>query len=369
MIREWCGGHALTVIVLSASLLSPSTPAEAQACTVPTVDNATEAIQGIDDLLLGQCLGGANCEIGECAVVAQLTGAPDLAGDQLAEQIFIVLRQLHAKALTLDETQLAVSELRGMLARWDMPTLGNTGEESLTVLTDSNKREWQGSQFNLFLHTPFELNLEKAFLETHCGTPDLCRASFESAVAVYTLSGLIHRTLDVAVRQQLEDVGRMLKTYDARWSNFHTGSRAVFPWELVFNNLSYRGASEGFSGPPSWQWLVLHPSIGLSYDDDQDDKMQEAILVDIVGRYQWRWGGKDNAEMKRPWGAAVAMSWTGDDPGYGLAVHLPKNWSIAVTRSSGESIQLLFSMEFAQFVTDKQKNVEEFRQQLEDLRF
>jgi hypothetical protein len=49
------------------------------------------------------------------------------------------------------------------------------------------------------------------------------------------------------------------------------------------------------------------------------------------------------------------MSWSGDEPGYGRAVHLPRNWSIGVTRSKDDHTQVLFSIEFGQYVTDKQK--------------
>ena len=86
MIEERRSGHVLAAVVLSASLLLQSAPAGAQACALPEVDNAEEAISGIDGLLLDQCLGGSSCETEECAAVAQLTDAPDLPEDQLAER-------------------------------------------------------------------------------------------------------------------------------------------------------------------------------------------------------------------------------------------------------------------------------------------
>ena len=53
----------------------------------------------------------------------------------------------------------------------------------------------------------------------------------------------------------------------------------------------------------------------MGYDDGQDDKMQKAILLDLIGRYR----------------ISLAMSWSGGDLGYGVAVHLPRNWAIGVT--------------------------------------
>jgi hypothetical protein len=216
------------------------------------------------------------------------------------------------------------------------------------------------------LHTPFALNLENEFQQ--CQSAAACQELFDSAVAVYTLSALMHRTLATVTQEKIAGVGEMLNILNDRWTAFHIKSRAVFPWELVLNNFAYRSAEKGFSGPPNFQWLLLHPSVALAYDSDQQDKMQEAILLDIVGRYQWRWGGQNHAEITRPYGAALALSWSGDDPGYGIAVHLPQNWSIGVTRSKGDSYQLIVSVEFAQYVTDKAKSVDNIRQRLEALR-
>jgi hypothetical protein len=368
------GGQLIVALTLAIPLLCLHTaPVVAQAaCAVPTVNDATAAVRGIDDLLLSDCLGGKSCQTDECKLVAKLEN-PDAGAkpsqQQISDQILIVLRKLHDRARTLDEGKLGVAQLHGMLARWHIPSLGDTREESIVVPTRLDNREWQGSQFDLFLHTPFELNLEKAFQADSCRTAQQCDASFKSAVEVYTLSALVHRALERSVLDDIAAIGNMLKVYDARWTAFHTKSRAVFPWELIVNNLSYKSASEGFSGPPNWQWLFLHPSAAVAYDDKQDDKMQEALLLDVVGRYRWTWGGKNDAEITHAWGAALAMSWTGDDPGYGVAIHLPQNWSIGVTRSKDDQTQILLSVEFAQFVTDKRKNVDSFRKQLEDWRF
>jgi hypothetical protein len=355
-----------------AVLCLHTAPAVAQtACPVPTVDDAAAAVKGIDDLLLKDCLGGKSCQTDECKFIAKLENADagvQPSKEQISDRILIALRKLHDRANTLDEGKLGVAQLRGMLARWRIPSLGAVREDSVAVPTRLNNREWQGSQFDLFLHTPFELNLEKAF-QADCKAAEQCDVSFKSAVEVYTLSALVHRALERSVRDDIAAIGTMLKVYDARWTAFHTKSRAVFPWELVVNNLSYKSASAGFSGPPNWQWLFLHPSAAVAYDDKQDDKMQEAVLLDVVGRYRWTWGGKNGAEITHAWGAALAMSWTGDDVGYGVAVHLPQNWSIGVTRSKDDQTQILFSVEFAQFVTDKRKSVDSFRKQLDDFRF
>jgi hypothetical protein len=350
------------------ALLGFTVPVMAQnSCAIPVVTTSDEAVDEFDGLLRNQCLGGDACQTGECKLVENLEEADSRPEHEASERVSIVLQELRAKALDLNETQLGVAQLRGMLDRWDIPALGDSDESLFAQVTTSTTREWQGSRFELFQHTPFELNLEDSLNE--CQTADQCQADLKSAADVYSLSVLIHRTLTTATQDKIADVGKMLKQFDQRWTTFHTESRAVFPWELIVNNLMYESAEAGFSGPPNYQWLVLHPSVGLAYDDSQEDELQEAILVDIVGRYQWRWGGKDDAEITRPWGVALAVSWSGEDPGYGLSVHLPRNWSIGVTRDRNENTLLIVSVEFAQYITDKRKNVDDIRERLQDLRF
>ena len=187
-------------------------------------------------------------------------------------------------------------------------------------------------------------------------------------IAVYTLGDLVYRALSTVTEDKIADVGKMLKTYDERWTAFHTKSLAVLPWELVVNNLRYRSAAHGFSGPPDYQWLFLHPSAAILYDARQNDKLQPAVLLDLIGRYQWTWGGPNQSDINRPWGVAVAMSWHGSSPGYGLSLHLPRNWSAAVTRTADHKWQFIVSAEFAQFITDQKKNIDETRAELEKIR-
>lgn len=349
-----------------------------EVCKIPNVATAEKAITEFSDLLTSEaCLGAEACKSPDCELVSKLTrdapGAESIKDPdtrrKTAERVLIVLRRLHdrATATRQDLDLLGVPELQGMLERWSLPTLGGTADAAIARITKSRGREWQANSMDLYLGTPYRLNLNTAF-EPLCKDAVQCNANFASIVEVYTISGLIHRTIDVVVKDDFRDVGEMLEKYDARWTAFHTKSLAMFPWELALNNLGYKKSEDGFSGPPNYQWLFLHPSVAMVYSDREDDKLQEAILLDIVGRYRWTWGGKSGAEITKPFGVALAMSWSGGDPGYGLAVHLPHNWSIGVTRSRDDRTQILLSAEFGEFVTDKKKNIDDIRQRLDDLR-
>lgn len=345
-----------------------------QSCTVPAVNTHDDAVAALDGLRGNHCLGGNACETNECQLVAQLEQSvsgkdASTAGDK----VLAVLRKLNDVASALDPKGLAVPQLQSMTKRWSMPSLSATPQTIATKILTSNVKEWQGRQLFIFLHTSFEVDFGDQLCKplppaNGSSMNPACATDLTSAIAVYTLCDLFYRTLSTVTEEKIADIGKMLKTYDERWTAFHTKSLAVLPWELVANNLSYRSAAHGFSGPPDYQWLLLHPSAAVVYDSRQNDKLQPAVLLDLVGRYQWTWGGPNQSDITRPWGAAAAMSWHGGSPGYGLSLHLPNNWSAAVTRSAGNKWQFIVSAEFAQFITDKQKNIDEIRADLEKIR-
>jgi hypothetical protein len=347
--------------------ICPTLSRAQNSCPIATVTNHDDAVPALDQLRQNHCLGGNACQTTDCKLVSDLVtkGVGPSAG-AAGDNVLAVLRRLHDQINSLDSKNLGVPQLKAMSERWNLPSLSATPQSLPTVILDSNTKEWQGKTLILFLHTPYELDLDAQLCSPVESAKD-CQAQFDSAVQVYTLSDLVHATLETVTKDKIDGVGRMLKTYDERWTAFHTKSLAVLPWELAVNNLFYKSAAKGFSGPPNYQWIVLHPSAAVVYDTRQSDKLQGAVLLDLVGRYQWKWGGKDDAEITSQWGGALAMSWHGNAPGYGLSVHMPHNWSMAVTRSSGNKWQVIASVEFAQYITDKRKNVQDIRTELEKI--
>ena len=363
------------VALCAVSVFIPRIAAAEESCAVPVVRTHDDAVAALADLRGNHCLGGSACQTSECKLVAQLENSiHGKDASKAGDAVLSVLRKLNDTALALDPKALGVPQLQGMLKRWNMPSLSTTTQGLATRILTSRVREWQGQQLLIFLHTPYEMDFNVELCKVvgaqpagSTGDPS-CSLDLDSAIVVYTLSDLIYRTLSTVTEDKIADVGKMLKIYDERWTAFHTKSLAVLPWELVVNNLVYRSAAHGFSGPPDYQWLLLHPSAAVVYDTRQHDKLQAAVLLDIFGRYQWSWGGSNQSDITKAWGIAAAMSWHGDSPGYGISLHLPKNWSAAVTRSSGNHWQFIVSAEFAQYLTEKQKNIENIRQELDKIR-
>jgi len=355
---------ALLALVVSAPAMAEDM------CAVPSVTSADDAIAKFDALRRHDCLGGAECSTAQCKLVSDMLAKSQGAKGTPPDQMQSMLGTLNDAAMSLSETQPGVVQLHGMLARWKLGELAKTDAKSaLTQILAADTKQWQGQNFLVFPNTPFEVDVQDHL--SRCASPASCETQFASLVNVYTLSDLIDRTLKTATRDQLDEFDRKIHQMDERWTAFHNKSLAVLPWELAFNNLFYRSSNAGFSGPPNYQWLLLHPSAALVYDTRQSDKLQPALLLDVIGRYQWTWSGKDGSDIAAPWGAALAMSWHGNSPGYGFSVHLPRNWSLGLTASrtpgKGTQVQFIVSSEVVRFISDKEKNVQDLRTNLESL--
>jgi hypothetical protein len=357
-------GLALLALLVAAPAMAEDM------CAVPSVASADDAIAKFDALRRHDCLGGAECSTAQCKLVSNMLAKNQGAKGAPIGQMQSMLGTLNDTATSLSETQPGVAQLHGMQARWKLGELAKTDAKSaMTQILAANTKEWQGQNFLVFSSTPFEVNVQDHL--SHCTSPASCESEFASLVNVYTLSDLIDRTLKIVTRDQLDEFDKKIHQLDERWTAFHNKSLAVLPWELAFNNLFYRSSNAGFSGPPNYQWLLLHPSAALVYDTRQSDKLQPALLLDLIGRYQWTWSGRNGSDIALPWGAALAMSWHGNSPGYGFSVHLPRNWSLGLTAShtssQGTQVQFIVSSEVARFITDKEKNVQELRTNLESL--
>ena len=117
---------------------------------------------------------------------------------------------------------------------------------------------------------------------------------------------------------------------------------------------------------------MLHPSVALEYDNSADGELDDALVVELAGFYRWRWGGDNGATMTRPFGVSAIASWTGaDELGYGVMIHLPKNWSLGVTRreiAGQDETTYLLSVDLGKFLVDERKLREKLIGKLDEVR-
>jgi len=317
----------LVLIVFSIGLALEAFGADVCA-DVTQLDQASNPIDEFDNLVGSNVLGDTACRTAFCSEVADWTALkPSVATAESAAGLLDTLRQ---SAETLPTGEDGVQELNEMLAKWQV-SMAETDVASLDTAT------WQPDRFVVFPGHPQEVNLEQTFLNKCPDSISQCPETFSVATCVYTHVVLQRRILVKLLEENRDATLAYLERLNQRWVAFNSGGRSLFPWELAINGalIARRSDKRGFIEPPTRQIAILHPSIGVSGQDAADGDFEEVMILEVVGWYGWRWGGRDGATMKRPFGASVIADWNGSNAiGYGVMVHLPKNWSVGVTHHS-----------------------------------
>jgi len=333
-------------------------------CSRPTVSTSEQASGELDRLRGELCLGDRACTTILCQQIGELENR--WGGKETAPELFSeaagLFRQIRASATKLPEQGAGVPQLTGMLVRWNDALAGVSKANDSGSISRSTTDEWKPKGLKLFSGTTYQIDFDATFADL-CSAPAPCQEAFDSATDSFSHTVMVHRVLSVLIGSDMRRLGSYLDTLDKRWQAYHNETRAIFPWELMVNGYFYKSRQAGFGEPPTSQILLLHPSAGLEYRDDTNDKLKPAILLDVIGFYHWKWGGSSNAEVSWPYGLALAMAWDGEDFSYGITLHLPRNWSLGVTTDFDGHVMAIFSVDLGNFLMNKQKSVSELRQQ------
>jgi len=144
---------------------------------------------------------------------------------------------------------------------------------------------------------------------------------------------------------------------DARWRSYFADARSQYPWELFVNSWRYEQTvrdKSGISGPPAWQWIVLHPDIGMQYvrSAAAGDRFKPALVLELVGYNRWSWGSGNRPQ--NAWGASLVRTYadTASVPSgaWGLAIHRNSKYTVTFTRLDGKT-GVLLSIDLAGAVT------------------
>ncbi|WP_447977942.1 hypothetical protein [Candidatus Nitrospira bockiana] len=137
---------------------------------------------------------------------------------------------------------------------------------------------------------------------------------------------------------RLETVNRLLADFKApalkstlkairdaakRWELFLREGRSQYPWEAAVNGWAI--GAEDIQFPPSRQWILLHPELGVEISTHavKDLQAKQSLLIDIVGHTWYRW--RDSSDPSKGldyWGLAAVASLRDDmRPGIGVTAH------------------------------------------------
>lgn len=364
MIRSRLNRICCQVMVVICLWIGTVPMVVAADCSRHTVTTSEQASGELDRLRSELCLGDRTCTTTLCQQIGEFEnrwGDKETSLELFSEAAGL-FRQIRASAGKLPEQGAGVPQLTGMLVRWNDTLAGVSKAADSGSVSRSTTDEWKPKRLKLFSGTTYQIDYDATFADL-CSAPAPCQEAFDAATDSFSHTVMVHRVLSVLIGSDMRRLGSYLDTLDKRWQAYHNESRAILPWELYVNGLFYTPRQTGFGEPSTSQILLFHPSAGLEYRDDTDDKLKPAILLDVLGFYHWKWGGKTGTEVSRPHGLALAMAWDGDDVSYGLTVHLPRNWSLGVTTDFDGHVMATFSVDLANFLMNKQKSVNALRQQ------
>ncbi len=163
----------------------------------------------------------------------------------------------------------------------------------------------------------------------------------------------------------LDTLFQELDEINGQWDTYRKNSINLYLWELLtFNEWLYTPSANGFNPPADYQYLFLHPTFAISYQDYRENKLNDTLLIDIIGFFDW----KGENFIKKPYGISLSTAYDGNDWGYGINARVwNENISFAVMQNRKNKTYLVFSIDFANFIMDKKSQVVKFRDYLNNL--
>lgn len=203
---------------------------------------------------------------------------------------------------------------------------------------------------------------------------DAAPRSAACAVTQSTVEGLL-RGAHLVVRAftplqaaAIQAAAARAATRDARWRSYFADARSQYPWELYVNSLVYESrvrSNLGISGPPNWQWIVLHPDAGMQYvrSAAAGDRFKPALVLELLGYNRWSWGG--DHKPHNAWGASLVRTYADTvsvpSGAWGVAVHYNNKYTLTLSRHDGKTGILLSADLLGALTSISQAWVDRFR--------
>ena len=114
----------------------------------------------------------------------------------------------------------------------------------------------------------------------------------------------------------------------ARWENYLDHGYSQMPWESAFNGWAIDPPGFPKLGPPSHQWILLHPTAGLEVNTPFNDmRVNPALNIELAGHIFYTGRDLDNF-----FGVSAVASLREDlPPGLGFLLHFRRHWSAGLT--------------------------------------
>lgn len=171
----------------------------------------------------------------------------------------------------------------------------------------------------------------------------------------------LNATNDAVNAHEIAEVSKTIGLYSKQWEQYFEKARSQTFIELSLNTYLYRDELQKntFVPPPSYQAILLHPSVVLEHvsADEDGDEFKEALSMEWLGINWWN--------LKVPLGVSLVTTISDrnevDDFGHGVMVHIHNNYSVGVTTHDGET-GVLMTIDLLKLFEDKKSNLEKFQE-------
>lgn len=203
-------------------------------------------------------------------------------------------------------------------------------------------------------------------------------AALPSRVALLRIANLMARLQRYAEQNSLDQQYAAAELGLAQWEAYRTQGHPQYIWEVALNGAlrddelcprqAGTGMRMGFCRVPRSQVILLHPDGALRFarTAKKASELKPALLIEIIGRYQWQWvqvDGRETAEMARRWGYSLAATYSSTDTekewAFGPMLHY-RDYSLAITKASGGKWSLVLNLSLGEsYFGRKQQFVDE----------
>ncbi len=356
----------LLTILPSGLLVAQNQPFDCSGIKLDEQTTADQAQMAFDKLRLKGCLGDTLCNTGLlgsnstvqlvgqsapmnlCKAVSTWESSKKKDVPEAASIITAIISSLEGIETSGAESVIQARLVEEMKAkRIEIWTTSEIGELPIS--------DWD-MDIKMFDRDPNQAIDFLATLRTKCAVATDCPEALKDIAALFSHGQLMERMLSGLLKDYRQAAIKRLNLVDSMWGSVRTSARAVYPWEIVFNNFFIDiDEIDIFAPPPDHQYILLHPGLGYEYSDEFDDgePLFETAILEVFGYFHWSYDEK--GELKRQFGGSLVASWRNhpadENLGLGVMFHLPRNWSVGVTYRENDEYSLLFGVDAAKWFT------------------
>ncbi len=350
---------------------------------MPSIVNSVAPGNRLNALEQNGCLGG---DLDDNALTRTVTatlataGSPQASGVSDEERRQATAQALEQVAQSTATQRAAISGEDRFSVRERLQRLESALGEARSAVASGRSGEglqrpayWQYDRDKGSLNKPVDVTLRiditlfAGFIDTACPAlppgPD-CQQVYTAAQDILRYVRLVERSLTYYSRPIIDAHYADARRRDRQWDAYFDEALFQYPWELALNGAWLKkhdprpedahGNKLGFLPPPTSQWIVLHPNVGMEYVAAAPDGQQfkPVVYIEMLGYNRWRWG--ESGDMKNALGWSVLASYADraatKDLRYGVMVHYRNSFDLGITYSD-KDVGVILSMDLAQAVS------------------